>query len=221
MSIRDCVAAVVGAGPLSRAIADKLESPGVRVVTSAPGEGPEATVRRAADAGPLGILVNCFLDGRTGKVEDLQESDWSESLTAAVAATGLACRAALGPMREQQYGRIINVSDRQYLGAPGNAAFAAAQAGVVSLTRTLALEAARDGITVNCVVAGTIDVGQMEALPDEQRERLRKLQPVGRLGKPEDVANAVLFFASDESVYITGQVLFVCGGTSVYSSLSV
>ncbi|MBI4493192.1 MAG: SDR family oxidoreductase [Chloroflexi bacterium] len=221
MSIRACVAAVVGDGPVALAIANALESAGATVARSEPGEAPAAAVRRAAAAGSLGILVNCPRDGHPGKVDELGEAEWTASLAAALTATALACRAALGPMRQLGFGRIVNLSDRQYLGAPGNAAFAAAEAGVVSLTRTLALDAARDGITVNCVVPGTIDVGQLAQLPEQERERQRKLHPGGRFGSPDDVAHAVLFFADDESVYITGQTLFVCGGTSIYSSLSV
>lgn len=221
MGVRTGVAAILGDGPVAAAIAHRLESARATVVRSTPGEAPAATVERAAAAGPLGVLVNCHHSSRSGSVEQLAESDWGACVAEALTATAVACRAALEPMRRQGYGRIVNLSDRQYLGAPGNAAVAASEAGVVSLTRTLALEAAADGITANCVVPGTIDVGQLSDLPEEQRERLRRLQPGGRFGTPEDVANAVLFFAAEESNYITGQTLFVCGGTSIYSSLSV
>lgn len=214
-------AVVVGDGPVAAAIASRLQAEGATVYRSAPEEPPEATVRRSAVAGPLGVLVVCTRNIRPGTVEQLGEADWTAVLSDVLVGTLLACRAALAPMRAAGNGRLVLVGDRAYLGTTGEAAFAASEAGVVSLARTLALEAASDGTTVNAVVPGAIDVGQMDALPEQQRERQRKLQPGGRFGTPDDVANAVLFFASEESDYITGQTLFVCGGTSVYSSLSV
>lgn len=221
MTLRSGIAVVVGDGPLAAAIAARLEAEGARVVRPRDGERGEEVVRRAAEQGPLEVLVTCFREARPGGVEQLGEADWARAVEATLIPTALACRAALGPMRERGYGRIVCVADRQYLGAPGNAAFGASEAGVVSLARTLALEVARDGITVNCVVPGTLDLGQLAELPEAQRERLRKLQPGGRLGTAEDVAGAVAFFAAEESRYITGQTLFVCGGTSLYSSFSV
>lgn len=221
MTLRNGIAVVAGDGPLAEAIAARLAADGARVVRPRNGEPAEETIRRAASEGPLEILVTCYREAPAGSVEALSATDWARALDATVTATALACRAALGPMRQQGYGRIVAVADRQYLGAPGRAALGAATAGVVSLARTLALEAARDGVTVSCVVPGTIDLGQLDELPEEQRERLRKLQPGGRFGTPEDVASAVAFFAAEESGYITGQTLFVCGGTSLYSSLSV
>ncbi len=221
MTLRTYVAAVIGHGPVATAIAGTLGHSGATVVRPLPEETAEAVVARAASVGPLGVLVNCPGIGSSGRAEELTDADWADALTAVVTSTGLACRAALPAMRQQRFGRIVNLSDRQYLAAPGNVAFGAAAGGVVSLTRALALDAIKDGITVNCVVAGTVDVGQIAALTEEERERLRKLHPVGRLGSPEDVANAAMFFLSDESAYITGQTLFVCGGVSIYSSLSV
>ncbi len=214
---------VWGEGPLADAVAKQFVGDAACVARSRPGEEPAAGVARAVrELGRLDVLVTCPpLERETGRVEDADATTWERLLDGALARQALACRAALPSMRAQQFGRIVTVADRAYLGAPGDAAFAAAAAGLVSLTRTLALEAGRDGITANCVVPGTIDVGQLAALSEAERERRRKLHPGGRFGTPDDVANAVRFFAADESDYITGQTLFVCGGTSVYSSLSV
>ncbi|MDE3076214.1 MAG: SDR family oxidoreductase [Chloroflexota bacterium] len=214
-------AVVAGDGPIAAAIAERLESAGSALVRSAPGEPLPGCLDRAAAGGPLGVAVVCTRGSRSGSMDQLREEDWEAVVGDVLVNTALACRAALPAMRANGSGRLILVGDRACLGSAGDAAFAAAEAGVVSLARSLALEAGKDGVTVNTVVPGTIDVGQMAALPEDRRERLRKLQPGGRFGTPADVAEAVLFFASEESVYITGQTLFVCGGTSLYSSLSV
>jgi 3-oxoacyl-[acyl-carrier protein] reductase/2-[hydroxy(phenyl)methyl]-succinyl-CoA dehydrogenase BbsC subunit len=108
----------------------------------------------------------------------------------------------------------------EYLGWPGKANYSAAASGIFGLTRSLALELAKDDITVNCLSRG--DILYPEAgLAEEAAAKLADAQPVKRLGTPEDVANAVGFFASEASKYITGQTLFVCGGKSLYFSMSV
>jgi 3-oxoacyl-[acyl-carrier protein] reductase len=127
--------------------------------------------------------------------------------------------AALPGMKQAGFGRVVLISSRAALGAEGRTAYSATKAGIIGMGRTWALELAPHGITVNMVAPGPIQGTEMfhEIVPagSERETALAKAIPVKRLGKPEDVANAVLFFASDDSSFVTGQILYVCGGASV------
>jgi 3-oxoacyl-[acyl-carrier protein] reductase len=127
--------------------------------------------------------------------------------------------AALPGMKQAGFGRVVLISSRAALGAHGRTAYSATKAGIIGMGRTWALELAPHGITVNMVAPGPIQGTHMfhEIVPagSERETALAKAIPMKRLGKPEDVANAVLFFASAESSFVTGQVLYVCGGASV------
>jgi NAD(P)-dependent dehydrogenase (short-subunit alcohol dehydrogenase family) len=127
--------------------------------------------------------------------------------------------AALPSMKQSGFGRIVLISSRAALGAQGRTAYSATKAGIIGMGRTWALELAPHGITVNMVAPGPIQGTQMfhEVVPagSERESALAAAIPMKRLGKPEDVANAVLFFASTESSFVTGQTLYVCGGASV------
>jgi NAD(P)-dependent dehydrogenase (short-subunit alcohol dehydrogenase family) len=129
-----------------------------------------------------------------------------------------AMQALVPHMREARFGRIVTVGSRAALGKERRAVYASSKAGIVGLTRSMALELGRHGITVNCVAPGPIDTellaeNQPEGSPE--RERLLGAVPVGRIGTPADVAAAVAFLASDEAGFVTGQTLHVCGGVSV------
>ena len=118
-------------------------------------------------------------------------------------------------MKEAGYGRIINISSRAWLGQVGQSNYSASKGGLVSLTRSLALEFAKFNITVNCIAPGLIDTPLIRSLPLKVQDNLIKAQPTPLIGEPEDIANSVLFFASEEARYITGQVLHVDGGKSL------
>src|SRR5262245_58851619 len=118
-------------------------------------------------------------------------------------------------MRERGWGRIINTSSVGALGNIGQANYAASKAGVIGLTRTLALEAARHGITVNCVAPGPVMTRMLAGVPDPIREKIVARVPLGRIADPADIAAVHAFLASDDAAFITGQVLFVDGGMSV------
>jgi len=127
--------------------------------------------------------------------------------------------ASLPHMKQGSFGRIVLISSRAALGATGRTAYSATKAGIIGMGRTWALELAPFGITVNMVAPGPIQGTHMfhEIVPagSEREAALAAAIPMRRLGRPEDVANAVLFFASRESAFITGQVLYICGGASV------
>jgi 3-oxoacyl-[acyl-carrier protein] reductase len=127
--------------------------------------------------------------------------------------------AMLPGMKDAGFGRVVLISSRAALGAHGRTAYSATKAGIIGMGRTWALELAPHGITVNMVAPGPIQGTHMfhEIVPagSERETALANAIPMKRLGRPEDVANAVLFFASNESSFVTGQVLYVCGGASV------
>jgi 3-oxoacyl-[acyl-carrier protein] reductase len=120
-------------------------------------------------------------------------------------------------MREAGAGSVINISSRAWLGWWGQSAYATAKAGVVGMTRALAVEMASKGVRLNVVAPGLIDSPMLRDRDEESFQRLLTSVPSGTLGTPEDIANAVLFLASERSRAITGQVLYVCGGKSVYA----
>jgi 3-oxoacyl-[acyl-carrier protein] reductase len=148
----------------------------------------------------------------------MSDEDWEAVIDVNLKSQFLCCRAVLAHMSEARYGRIVNISSRAWLGGAGQSNYSAAKGGVVSLTRSLALEWASAGVTVNAIAPGIVDTPLFRAFDDALQERLKKSVPVQRIGTPEDIAQAVLFFAQREASYITGQTLYVCGGRSLSSA---
>jgi len=179
-------------------------------------DGAEALIAAAVDAhGRIDILVNNAGIARDGWLVKMSEENWDEVLRVNTKSQFLTCRAAAPHMMEQNHGRIINISSRAWLGGPGQANYAASKGAVISLTRTLALEMARFQITANCIAPALVDTPLFQSLDAEVKERLIKTIPLKRVGTPEDIGNAVLYLSSDEASYVTGQVLYVCGGRSI------
>jgi len=171
--------------------------------------------------GSIDILVNNAGIAKDKGFLKMTEEDWDSVLNVNLKGMFNTCQAAIAHMREKQFGRIINISSRAWLGWPGQANYSASKGGVVSLSRTLALEMAKHKITVNCIAPGIIRTPLFDQLTEETQQKLLALQPVGRIGEPEEIAYTVMFFAAEDSSYVTGQTIFVCGGKSIFSSLSV
>ncbi len=173
--------------------------------------------------GRLDILINnagINRDGLVVKVKDgavgmMGDDKWDPVLDVNLKGTFLCSQAAAVPMIDQKGGRIINTSSIAALGNIGQVNYSASKAGVIGLTKTLALEWARHNITVNCVAPGATKTRMTEGIPEKILEGLIQRIPARRLGEPADIAAAHVFLASDEAAYITGQVLFVDGGISV------
>lgn len=174
-------------------------------------EAVGTTVRRL---GRPNVLVNCAGFPRDRKLVEMTDADWDAVLSVALYGTFATCRAVVPIMKEAGYGRIVNISSRAHWGNPGQANYSAAKAGIIGLTRSMAKEVGRHNITVNAVAPGLIETEAVRRL--ERFEQIKKLYLEGasvkRIGKPEDVANAVLFLASPASSLITGEVLHVSGG---------
>ncbi|MBO8141881.1 MAG: 3-oxoacyl-[acyl-carrier-protein] reductase [Firmicutes bacterium] len=163
--------------------------------------------------GSLDILVNNAGVTRDNLFVRLKPEDWEYVLDVNLQGVVRCTRAAVRAMLKRRYGRIINISSVVALtGNPGQTNYAAAKAAIIGFSRSLARELAVRNITVNVVAPGYIRSDMTERLSDKVKEEIRGQIPMGRVGEPEDVANAVLFLASDESSYITGHTLVVDGG---------
>ncbi|MGH9467834.1 MAG: 3-oxoacyl-[acyl-carrier-protein] reductase [Terriglobales bacterium] len=177
----------------------------------------EAQIRAASGAGgPLAacdILVNNAGVTRDQLALRMKRADWDVVLETNLTAAFLLAQAVLGGMVRRRWGRIINITSVVgQSGNPGQANYVAAKAGLIGLTKSLALEVASRNITVNAVAPGFIATAMTEALPEAAREQLRARIPLGRIGEGTDVAAAVRFLAGDGAGYITGETLSVNGG---------
>lgn len=165
------------------------------------------------DEGKIDILVNNAGITRDALSMRLTDENWNAVLEADLTGAFRLVRAALRPMMRARYGRIVNLAS--VVGVTGNAGqanYAAAKAGLIAMSRSVAREVAARSITVNCVAPGFIETDMTKTIPEAMRETLLKEIPAQRFGKPEDIAQAVLFFASDAASYITGAVLHTNGG---------
>ncbi len=180
-------------------------------------EGCDALFKAAAEAfGRVDILVNNAGVTRDNLIMRLSEEDYDKVLDTNLKGAFLCCKAASRLMMRQRYGRIVNLSSVVGLrGNAGQTAYAASKAGIVGLTKSLAKELASRGVTANAVAPGYIETDMTAALPEATRAAMVQGIPAARPGKPEEVARAVAFLASEESGYITGQVLRVDGGMAM------
>jgi len=174
----------------------------------------KSTVKRiSAEFGKIDILVNNAGITRDNLLMRMKRADWDEVLTTNLSAPFLLTQAVIGGMLKQRWGRIINITSVVgEIGAPGQVNYAASKAGLIGLTLSVAREIASRNITVNAVAPGYITTAMTEALTEDQKKAITEQIPLGRQGTDLDVANAVLFLASNEAGYITGHVLDVNGG---------
>lgn len=164
-------------------------------------------------SGRLDILVNNAGITRDTLVPVMKESQWNEVIQTNLTGTFLLTKAAVRPMMKARFGRIVNMTSvaGQY-GNPGQSNYSAAKAGIIGFTRSVARELADRNITANAVSPGLIDTDMAEGISPEIRSGIIQKIPLGRIGAPDEVADAVLFLVSDHAQYITGQVIGVNGG---------
>jgi 3-oxoacyl-[acyl-carrier protein] reductase len=189
----------------------------VHVADLADPAAPDALVKDAEAAlGKLDILVNNAGLTRDGLAVRMKDEDWQKVLDVDLTAGFRLARAAMRGMMRRRFGRIIGISSVVgVVGNPGQANYAAAKAGMIGLSKALAAEVATRGITVNCIAPGFIASAMTDVLTPEQKDRIAGAIPMGRLGTPEDIAASVVFLASDQAGYITGQTIHVNGGMAM------
>jgi 3-oxoacyl-[acyl-carrier protein] reductase len=241
MNARSLALVTGGASGIGRAIVERLAEDGFHVVivdlnreladelaSSLRGKGSSAEVRvlditdeaavrsLVAELPPLAALVNNAGVFKDQPFDSCTAADFRRTYEINMIATFTLAQAVVARMREG--GRIVNIASRAYLGARNQLDYVASKGAVVSFTRALAMEVIRRGILVNAVAPGLIDTPILRGLTPERLQAQLALQPTGKAGRPEDIANAVSFLVSPRTDFITGQVLFVDGGKSLGGS---
>lgn len=180
-------------------------------------EGADAVISAAEAAmGQVDILVNNAGLTKDGLAMRMKDEDWQTVIDVNLTANFRLSRAAIKSMMKRRYGRIIGISSIVgTTGNPGQANYAASKAGLVGMTKALAQEVGSRGITLNCVAPGFIETAMTHVLSDEQKAKLNANIPAQRMGTPEEIAAAVVYLASDEAAYVTGQTLHVNGGMAM------
>ena len=170
----------------------------------------------AAAGGPVDILVNNAGVTRDNLFVRMKDEEWDNVIAVDLTAAFRLSRAVLRGMMKKRWGRIVSITSVVGVtGNPGQGNYAAAKAGLVGMSKSLAAEVASRNITVNCVAPGFVSTPMTDALNEEQRKSLFERIPAGRFGTPEDIAAAVVFLVSDEAAYITGQTLHANGGMAM------
>lgn len=169
--------------------------------------------------GSIDVLINNAGIIRDNMIWNMEAADFDAVININLKGTWLMCREAAKKMKQQSSGSIINISSRAWLGNAGQTNYSASKAGVIGLTRALALELGKYNIAVNAVAPGLIDTPLTQKLSKEILEKLIMAQPTKTMGRPDDVANVVSFLASEKTGFITGQTIYVDGGKSIGSGI--
>jgi NAD(P)-dependent dehydrogenase (short-subunit alcohol dehydrogenase family) len=167
----------------------------------------------------IDVVVNNAGIIRDKMIWKMTVEEFDEVIAINLRGTWLMCREAARIMKDQNFGRIINIASRAWLGNPGQSNYSASKAGIVALTRVLALELGKYNVLVNAIAPGLIDTPLTQKLDKEVQEKLKAAQPTKTMGKPEDIANTVSFLANPKTGFITGQLLYVDGGKSIGANL--
>lgn len=230
---------------IGRAIAQRLAADGCHVVLVSRSEGPLEALRAeleaaghsaevrtcdvgdaaamsglvegvASDCGRLDVLVNNAGITRDGLILRMSDEDFDEVIQVNLRSAFVAARAAARPMMKGRFGRIISIgSITGIIGNAGQANYAAAKAGLIGMTKTIARELASKGVTANVVAPGFVETDMVRELPEAVRAEAVKRVPLRRMGRPEEIAAAVSFLASEDGAYVTGQTLVVDGGMAM------
>lgn len=233
-------AVVTGASRgIGRAIAERLTGDGMRVINldrDAPDDGVpgewlavdladaealEAVLDDLAERGTVDSLVNNAAIAQSALLEDTTDEDFDLAVAVNLRAPMICARALAPGMRERGFGRIVNISSRAHLGKTHRTAYSATKGGILSMGRVWALEYAAGGVTCNTIAPGPIRTELFERVNPPGMPRTQEIigtVPVARLGEPDDIANAVAFFLDERSGFVTGQVLYVCGGITLARS---
>jgi len=194
-----------------KALGRRVECYGVNV---AEGESVTAGIKAIQkDFGKIDILVNNAGITKDGLIMRMSEDDWDAVLNVNLKGTFLCTKAAMRGMMKQRSGTIVNIASViGLMGNAGQANYAASKGGVIAFSKTVAKELASRNVRCNAIAPGFIRTAMTDALDEEVQGKMKELIPLSRFGEPEDVANVVLFLASDASAYVTGQVISTCGG---------
>jgi acetoacetyl-CoA reductase len=227
-----------GTRGIGRAIVERLKADGMKVAAGYSGNESAAEAcardlgvmvikgnvgvledcRRAADAveqelGPIDVLVNNAGITRDGVFHKMTSEQWSEVIRVNMDSLFNMTRQVIEGMRDRGWGRVINISSiNGQKGQMGQTNYAAAKAGMIGFTKSLALENAKKGVTVNCIAPGYIDTEMVQAVPEKVLEGIIAQIPVGRLGRGEEIADMVAFLAGERAGYVTGTTLALNGG---------
>ena len=167
-------------------------------------------------AGQIDIVVNNAGITKDNLFLRMKDEEWDDVINVNLSAAFAVCRGALKGMMRRRYGRIINISSISgVVGNPGQGNYSASKAGMIGMSKAMAREIAPRGITVNCIAPGFIKTPMTDMLNEKQKTAITQIIPAGTLGEPDDIASAVLFLASDEAGYITGQTLNINGGMAM------